>query len=197
MHRVSMYGWPKPKLHQVKKKLLYPRFSPRQIISFQLHHSQRTLTGVHSCVSKQRLCSRYNILSSIGRKGPFIILHLQQILYAKFYVSQNIFYFDMYIFICTYCTYKCMYIFVQAIHTNTYLSLTDSLFPLHQSQIASEENKQKLTWLVAGCHCYFLLVILSPSKLLGPHQEHTANWINCTGGYSATVATVFSRTSLS
>lgn len=123
MHRVSMYGWPKPKLHQVKKKLLYPRFSPRQIISFQLHHSQRTLTGVHSCVSKQRLCSRYNILSSIGRKGPFTILHLQQILYAKFYVSQNIFLF-WYVHICMYILYIHLYVHICTGYTYKYLSIT-------------------------------------------------------------------------
>lgn len=108
------------------KKLLYPQFSPRQIISFQLHHSQRTLTGVHSCFNEQRLCSRYNILYSIGRKGHFTIFHLQLILYSKFYASPNI----CFILICTYLyvhivhTFVCTYLYRLYIQIPIYLSLT-------------------------------------------------------------------------
>lgn len=54
-------------------------------------------------------------------------------LYAKFYASQNI----CFVLIHTY-----LYVHIYHIHTNTYLRLTDSLFPLHQSQIASGEKTE-------------------------------------------------------
>lgn len=197
-----MYVWPQLKLHllEVKnqavvggekkknkhppKKALWPLFLSSQIISFQLRHNQHTLTGVHSCFNQRRLPSRYNILC--WKKRTFChFTFTANAVHKVLCFPKYLLYFDMYIFIRTYITYtyKC------CLSVSYWQPVPSAPGP----NGISRKNPENKRWLVAGCHSYFLLVILSPSKLLRPSQEHTANWINYN---SSTMATIFSRTSV-